>query len=138
MSLSRPYAPPSQTCTLAKLAALPVLIVGVALWTPSPLRAQQAPPPQAPNPRAVKGQQKQLSLRNTGKDTITLELRVGDQPDCAANPPAATQRLPPGREWLIATPRPICWRRADAKASPGLASWHRHVLAVGEHLKLGI
>lgn len=124
------------TRPLAQLAAL-LSLVAVAGSTPLRLDAQQ-PPSAASSRAAKKATQKQLSLRNTTKDTVTLELRLGDAPDCAANPLATTQRLPPGREWLIASARPICWRRSDDEASPGLSSWHRHVLKAGERLELTI
>lgn len=118
----------------SRLTALLLASVLGILWIPSTLIAQQQPH----NADIARVTQKQLSLRNTTKDTIAVELRLGDKPDCAANPPARTQSVPPGREWLIATPRPICWRRSDAKAPAGVSSWHRHVLRSGEHLKLTI
>ena len=122
-----------RTLGVAKLAGLIGAAVGVLLSTPASARAQQKQ-----QPKETRAKQRQLNLRNTTSDTITIELRLGDAPDCAANPPAASQMLPPGREWLIATPRPICWRRTDTRASIGLSSWHRHVLKTGEQLKIGI
>lgn len=124
--------------TFTKRAALTALILGAlgaALEWPSSVFAQQPP---AHNPKAGKAVRKQLSLRNTTKDTITIELRVGDAPDCAANPPAATQTLPPGRAWLIASGRPICWRRSDVKSPAAASSWHRHVLKPGDDVKLAL
>ena len=135
MSSRSCYATSKQSVTLRKHAAFIALAASALLGIPSTLRAQQRQPH---DPAAAKAAQKQLSLRNTTPDTITLELRLGTAPDCAANATAATQSIPPGREWLIASPRPICWRRADAKAAPGLSNWHRHVLKSGEHLKLTI
>jgi hypothetical protein len=88
------------------------------------------------SPRLPKAKQSQLTLRNVTKDTVQVELRVGTAPDCAANPLSAVQSIPPGRRWLIATPRPICWRRLDVSPPAGASPWHRNVLAAGEHLEL--
>ena len=125
------------TRTLAHFVAL-LTVVAVGASMPLRLAAQQPPSTAPATAAAKKAMRKQLSLRNTTKDTVTLELRLGDSPDCAANPLATTQRLPPGRDWLIASGRPICWRRSDAKAPFGLSSWHRHVLKAGDHLELTI
>jgi hypothetical protein len=96
------------------------------------MRAQK---PTTATPR--KATPTQLTLLNGTKDTVKIELRIGAATDCGLNPVAAVQLLPPGRSWLIATPRPICWRRTDAyQAAGGAGSWHRQVLAVGQRLEL--
>jgi hypothetical protein len=137
MSLFPARADNETNRTLACLVAL-LTVAAVGASSPNRLDAQQQSPSAAPTAAAKKATRKQLSLRNTTKDTVTIELRLGDAPDCAANPPATTQRLPPGREWLIASARPICWRRSDAKAPLGLSSWHRHILKAGDQLELTI
>ena len=86
------------TRAFAQLVALLTVVAAVGASTPFRVDAQQQPPSVAHAPKAAKAMQKQLSLRNTTKDTVTVELRLGDAPDCAANPLATTQRVPPGRE----------------------------------------
>lgn len=79
----------------------------------------------------------QLTLRNTTKDTLRVELRLGAATDCAANPLATLQLVPPGRDWLIATKRVICWRRQSVArtASQQWTAWHRVVLGQRERAK---
>jgi len=110
------------------------IVACLASMSPGPVLAQQ-PHAAAPSPKAPP---KQMTLRNVSRDTMKLELRVGAAPDCSTNPLVATQLLPPGKRWLIATPRPVCWRRVDARASAGAKSWHRHLLKAGEEVKLAL
>lgn len=134
MSFSPPQWP-EHSFTCAKRLLLVALVVGASVWASPALQAQQ---PAAPKRTAAKGPKQQMTLRNITRDTVTIELRVGDAADCANNPPAAKQQLAPGHEWLIASHRAICWRRSDAKAPPGSSSWHRHLLKAGDQLKLTI
>ena len=94
--------------------------------------AQQSPA----NRLSTKAPPTQMTLRNVSRDTMRLELRVGVAPDCKSNPLVATQLLAPGKRWLVATPRPLCWRRVDAKASASAGAWHRHVLKAGEDVNV--
>jgi hypothetical protein len=94
---------------IGRLAALAlVVIAGRAV----PAQAQQQPAQGQPTPRADGRlpQHPQLTLRNDTRDSVRVELRVGSAADCAQNGPAITRVIPPGRSWIIASPRSICWR----------------------------
>ena len=117
----------SLSCFTIVLSCLALMVLT------SPLPAQQ--------PAGKNTQQKthtQITLQNATKDTVRVELRIGTASYCEANTTTATQVLPPGQGWLIATTRPLCWRRLINEHRPGdgWTPWSRHVLAVGQRLQV--
>ena len=76
----------------------------------------------------------QLTLRNTTRGDMRVEVRTGPGPSCEALNPGPVLVLPPGKRWLIAARHPVCWRRALTLALPVTAwtPWQRQNLTAGQ------
>lgn len=108
--------------------ALALLVSGFVRGAPTAGSQQPTATPTA------KARGRQLVILNVTQDTARLELRLGNAPNCGSAL-GKVLLLPPGRRWLIASERPMCWRRTDAHAlSAADHLWHRHVLAKGQEL----
>jgi hypothetical protein len=78
----------------------------------------------------------QLTLRNATQDTMRVELRFAAG-SCDASAPAAVHLLAPGQRWIVASSRPICWRRLNKRLpDASWTQWSRHILAKGQRLDL--
>jgi len=79
-----------------------------------------------------------LTLRNTSPTGIRIEVRLarGASSSCDDGSQGVVRLLAPGKGWVIAAKRPICWRRAlvDPNGMAAWTPWRRQVLAAGQRL----
>jgi hypothetical protein len=80
----------------------------------------------------------QLTLRNAGAVDVRIEVRLADARSCDAVPAGSVRVLPAGKSWLIASHRPICWRRASDLALPvsTWSAWERRELGTDERAEV--
>lgn len=80
-----------------------------------------------------------LALRNPGPDSMRIEVRLASDsvPRCDSAAQRIVRVVPPGKEWLVAARRPICWRRGIELPSGQMTwtSWRRQSIAPGQRLE---
>lgn len=119
----------------ASFASVALVLSVVAAGAREP---RQSPPAGAAmTPRQSAQRPGAIMLRNSGRDSMRVEVRVGSSA-CAVLRPAAVRVLAPGQRWLVAGDKPICWRRDRNRLGQpaNWTAWQRRVVAAGQRLEL--
>jgi hypothetical protein len=74
-----------------------------------------------------------MHLRNPSYDSVTVEVRLGANSDCAQNASFGTRQLRKGDTWTITTDQAVCWRRDANPAAPtgAWSAWNRQAVSKG-------
>ena len=117
-------------------------VVVVALTAAAAVSAREVPGPTSAAasvpPAQARVKAGRLTLRNTTSDTLRIEVRIGAAASCEGNKASEVRALPPGRRWVIASNKPMCWRRAPRTTgnAQNPQQWHRHALTPGQRAEV--
>lgn len=100
--------------------------------TKAPAPAARTPAP-APAPAPAADTVGTINLRNPNFASVNVEVRIGANSDCAANPSFGSRQLQRGATWTITANSDVCWRRdANPDAPNGTwTSWNRQSVTKG-------
>ena len=96
-------------------------------------KAPAAPATKTPTPTPPADTVGTLNLRNPNFASVNVEVRIGANSDCAANPAFGSRQLQRGGAWTITANSDVCWRRdANPDAPNGTwTSWNRQSVTKG-------
>ena len=121
------------TCTL--VAALAACVAQSNKTDTLVIKEQSKSPPATKTPPATPPADTvgTLNLRNPNFASVNVEVRIGANADCGANPSFGSRQLQRGGAWTITANNDVCWRRdANPDAPNGTwTSWNRQSVTKG-------